>query len=179
MTIQELEQMIALYGKEVYSFCLHLTGNRMMADELYQETFLKATETARKIRTDGNLKSYFLSVALRLWRNQKRKYAWRNRIAPMQGLSEDVRESEVGTQEDLLEDCLKREREQMVRKAVSRLEEKYKIPVLLYYMERMSVAEVASAMGIPQGTVWCRVDGGKQWNNGCIPLLVCERWCNL
>lgn len=71
MTIQELEQVIALYSKEIYSFCLQLTGSRTMADELYQDTFLKAAEIAERIKADGNLKSYFLSVALRLWKNQE------------------------------------------------------------------------------------------------------------
>ena len=80
MTIQELEQIIALHGKEIYSFCNSLTGNRILADELYQDSFLKATEKLDRLQADGNIKSYLLSVALRLWKNQKRKFAWRNRI---------------------------------------------------------------------------------------------------
>lgn len=147
--------------KEIYSFCLHLTGNKVTADELYQDTFLKATETVGRIKADGNLKSYFLSVALRLWRNRKRKSAWRNRIAPTQELFEDSKESGSGMQEDVLEDYLRRERIQAVRKAVSRLKEKYKVPILLYYMEQMSVAEVAAVMGIPQGTVKSRLNTAR------------------
>lgn len=162
MTIQELEQAIALYGKEIYSFCLHLAGNRMLADELYQDTFLRATEKAGKLKTDGNLKSYFLSIALRLWRNQKRKSAWRNRIAPAVSLSQDVQESVAGVQEDALSACLKREQREMVRKAVDSLDEKYKIPVLLFYMVRMSVAETAAVMGVPQGTVKSRLDAARK-----------------
>ena len=41
MTIQELEQFIATYGTDIYSFCVYLTGNRPEAEELYQDTFLK------------------------------------------------------------------------------------------------------------------------------------------
>ena len=72
MTIQELEQCISCYGKDIYSFCLHLTCDRQRADELYQDTFLKATEQYSKIRMDDNPKSYFLSIALRIWKNEKR-----------------------------------------------------------------------------------------------------------
>lgn len=36
MTVFELETCIEEYGAEVYSFCLHLTGVREWADELYQ-----------------------------------------------------------------------------------------------------------------------------------------------
>ena len=44
MTIQELEQFIATYGTDIYSFCVYLTGNRPEAEELYQDTFLKTLE---------------------------------------------------------------------------------------------------------------------------------------
>ena len=162
MTIQELEQVIALYSKEIYSFCLQLTGSRTMADELYQDTFLKAAEIAERIKADGNLKSYFLSVALRLWKNQKRKFAWRNRIAPTQELFEDAKKNISDVQEDVLEDYLRQEQLQTVRKAGSGLKEKYKIPILLYYMEQMSVAEVAAVMGIPQGTVKSRLNTARK-----------------
>lgn len=162
MTIQELEQAIALYGKEIYSFCLHLTRSRILADELYQDTFLKATERKGKLKTDGNLKSYFLSVALRLWKNQRRKSAWRERIAPVKELFEDTQESELGVQEDVLKGYLRQEQRQMVRRAVAGLGERYKIPVLLYYMENMSVAEVAAVMGIPQGTVKSRLNTARK-----------------
>ena len=94
--------------------------------------------------------------------NQKRKFAWRNRIAPTQELFEDAKKNISDVQEDVLEDYLRQEQLQMVRKAVSGLKEKYKIPILLYYMEQMSVAEVAAVMGIPQGTVKSRLNTARK-----------------
>ena len=44
MTDLELEQCIAEYGADIYSFCCCLTGSRQEADDLYQETFLRAVE---------------------------------------------------------------------------------------------------------------------------------------
>ena len=86
MTIQELEQFIATYGTDIYSFCVYLTGNRPEAEELYQDTFLKTLELLDKIQKDGNPKSYLLSVAIRIWKNRNRKINRRNSIAP-QGAS--------------------------------------------------------------------------------------------
>jgi RNA polymerase sigma-70 factor (ECF subfamily) len=91
MTIQELEQCIALYGKDIYSFCRHLANDRDLADDLYQDTFLEALKKISDIRYRDNPKSYLLSIALRIWKNRVRKIAWRNRIAPTgsdDGLSE-------------------------------------------------------------------------------------------
>ena len=44
MTDIELEQFITEYGGDIYSFCYCLTGSRQEADDLYQETFLRAIE---------------------------------------------------------------------------------------------------------------------------------------
>ena len=46
--IGELEQFIATYGTDIYSFCVYLTGNRPEAEELYQDTFLKTLEDVYK-----------------------------------------------------------------------------------------------------------------------------------
>lgn len=162
MTIQELEQVIALHGNEIYSFCRSLTGNKILADELYQDSFCKVMEQLDRLQADGNIKSYLLSVALRLWRNQKRKSAWRNRIAPMEGLWEEtVKDGQEGS-EDVLQEVLRQERCQAVRQAVSLLKDRYKIPVLLYYMEEMSVSQIAKIMGIPPGTVKSRLHKARK-----------------
>lgn len=162
MTIQELEQVIALHGKEIYSFCKSLTGNTYLADELYQDSFLKATEQLGRLQSDGNIKSYLLSVALRLWRNQKRKYAWRKRIAPMEGLVEGTADGSGGKSADVLQDYLETEQSQMVRRAVDDLADKYRIPVLLYYMEELSVSQIARILGLPQGTVKSRLHTARK-----------------
>ena len=54
MTIQELERLIALYGRDIFSFCVHLTGSMQEAEELYQDAFLMAVERMADIREDGN-----------------------------------------------------------------------------------------------------------------------------
>ena len=82
MTIQELEQCILLYGKDIYSFCMHLAKEKESADDLYQDAFLEATKKIASIRYEDNPKSYLLSIVIRLWKNRVRKRAWRSRIAP-------------------------------------------------------------------------------------------------
>lgn len=162
MTIQELERLIALYGKDIFSFCVHLTGSRQEAEELYQDTFLKAVERIGSIREDGNQKSYILSVALNLWKNRRRKFAWRQRIAPRQEPPCGQEYPEEGTAEDALSGLLKEERRFTVREAVRGLPDRYRIPVLLYYMEELPVAEIARAMGIPEGTVKSRLSAARK-----------------
>ena len=66
MTKQELTECIDTYGRDIYSFCRHMTGNVQEAEELYQDTWLKTVELLESIDSTGNVKSYCLTVALRL-----------------------------------------------------------------------------------------------------------------
>ena len=84
MTLIQLEECIDIYGKDIYGFCRQVTGNRQDGDDLYQDTFMKALELKDKIDRQQNPKSYLLSIAVRLWKNRRRKYAWRQRIAGME-----------------------------------------------------------------------------------------------
>lgn len=58
------------------------------ADDLYQDTFLKAMELIPKIDNDQNPKSYLLSIAVHIWKNKKQKFAWRKRIADINPITD-------------------------------------------------------------------------------------------
>lgn len=158
MTNKELEQCIYEYGTEIYSFCRYLTRSPQEADDLYQDTFLKAVELNGKIDAEKNPKSYLLSIALRIWKNRKRKFAWRKRITEEKILAEEKNSRECENIEQSPEEkLLKNEEQTMVRRAVEKLQEKQKIVILLYYMEELSVAQIAEVVNVPVGTVKSRL----------------------
>lgn len=179
MTVFELETCIKEYGAEVYSFCLHLTGVREWADELYQDTFLTATERIQQLHNDAgaNPKSYFLSVAIRLWKNKRRKAAWRKRIAPEQSM--DAKDSAVLAREAELTDSietefLRAEERRYVQRAVDGLPEKYRVVVLLYYMEELPVAQIADLLHLPSGTVKSRLFQARKLLRKKLEVLLDE-----
>ena len=55
-----------LYGKEVFSFCRQIAVSHEEAEDLYQDTFLKAMELSEKIKYEENPKSYLMGIALNL-----------------------------------------------------------------------------------------------------------------
>lgn len=160
MTIQELEQCIRLYGKDIYSFCMHLTKEKTSADDLYQDTFLEATKKLEAIRYEDNPKSYLLSVAIRLWRNRVRKRAWRNRIVP-QNVDTEAEQAKSDCP-DMSESVIADEEKRMLWKAIDRLDDRYRIPLLLYYMEELGIAEIAGLLAIPEGTVKSRLHKARK-----------------
>lgn len=158
MTKSELEKCIYEYGKDIFSFCRYLTCNLQEAEDLYQDTFLKATELSEKISGSSNPKSYLLSIAVRIWKNRKRKYAWRKRIVDYKESPEEIYQESVLSAEPSPEEALVyKEEEKAVRESVYRLPDRLKTVVLLYYMEEMSIAQIAAAVRIPAGTVKSRL----------------------
>lgn len=158
MELAGLEQLVEQYGNVLYAFCNQLTGSRQEGEELYQETFLKAVELHRQIDGAQNPKGFLIAVAARLWRNRRRKYAWRQRIAPLEQLSEQAEQQPVQACCDNPEElALQREQQQLVRQAVSELPDKWKLPVYMYYTAGLSIDEIAGLLRIPAGTVKSRL----------------------
>lgn len=166
MNKEKLEECINAYGKEIYAFCSRITCNRQEAEDLYQDTFLKAVELGEKIDDTQNPKSYLVSIALRIWKNKKRKFAWRKRIAGTEQLTEEaVSEKELmqesrGTSPE--EKILEWELKMHVRQAVEKLDEKYRIPIYLYYTVELSIEHIADIMKLPKGTVKSRLHKARK-----------------
>lgn len=157
MNKMQLEQCIKDYGKEIYAFCCQITPNTQEAEDLYQDTFLKAVEFGNRIDYEQNPKSYLVSIALRIWKNRKRKYAWRNRIAGTEQLVEEMVDGEDtvsgSTTNPVEEEILGKELKKQVQIAVAGLHEKYRVPVYMYYTLQLSIAQISSIMKLPPSTI--------------------------
>ena len=163
MTKQELESCVYTYGKDIYSFCKYLTCSKQEADDLYQDTFLTAIEHREKINSTYNPKSYLLSIALRIWKNKTRKYAWRKRISEMRLFVDETYECASFPDNPSPEMLfLQKEEIHSVHLAVNRLPEKQKLVVLLFYMENLSTTQISEVLGIPQGTVLSRLHQARK-----------------
>lgn len=158
MNNADLSDLVRLHGKAVYGFCYKLAGNKVDTDDLYQETFLKAMELCHKIDKNNNPKGFLISISIGLWRNNRRKYARRQRIAPIEELNEEISNGYIVkdtlTPEDMV---ISNELSAMIQAAANSLNDKLKIPLYMYYTAEMSNEDIASALKIPQGTVKSRL----------------------
>ena len=123
MSEKEIEQYIIAYGDDIYRFCLHLTGNEFLAEELYQDTFVQMVRSFHKMDAGGNIKSYLMGIALNIWKNQRRKMGRRDRIAPETDI-DNCNEISTDRKDDPLEICMKKEKNRMLYQAVQNLPEK-------------------------------------------------------
>ncbi len=152
----EFTELINQHGKDIYGFCCRLTGNQHEAEDLYQDAFLKAFELMKQLDASYNPKSFILSIVIRLWKNKKRKYAWRQRIVTTVELNDGI-DTEVDSSNSVVNQILLDEESIMVRNAVKKMDEKYKLIIYLYYTAELSIEEISKTLSIPLGTVKSRL----------------------
>ena len=161
MNREAAELYVNEYGKSLYSFCRYCTRSKEEADELYQQTFLVAFEKD-ELEADANPVSYLITIAVNLWKNRLRKSAWRKRIADVRATGEEELSQIADVRPSVEEEVEKGEERKRVRECVKNLPEKQRIVIVLFYMEDMSIREIATALGIPEGTVKSRMDQAKK-----------------
>jgi RNA polymerase sigma-70 factor (ECF subfamily) len=161
ITIEELNHLIIEYGKNLYSFCCNLTGSRIEADDLYQDTILKAVELSHRLDSSGNPKSYLMGISVKIWQNHKRKYAVRQNIIPMVEYDENLIQDAEDIDGQPEVEVIRKETIQAVRIAIKKLPEKMQIVIYMYYTAEMSLEEISKALHIPKGTVKSRLYKGR------------------
>jgi RNA polymerase sigma-70 factor (ECF subfamily) len=162
----EFEQFVRDNGKDILRFCRMTCGDKDAGDELYQDTMLRLFEKRQQLDIQGNVKSYALSVSILLWRNLKRKYSNRNRLAAVESMEslEDnrgisIEDASVPSPEERI---IQADENKLVERMVAGLPEKYRMVVHLHYSADMSVKEIAGVLRIPEGTVKSRMNKAKQ-----------------
>ena len=161
----KFEDMVYIHGPDILKFCRLSASSRCEGDELYQDTLLTLWRKKDKLRDDSSFKSYAISTAIRIWKNKKRKYAWRSRIAPQTSYENMIADADTvddGGSLDPLEKIVKDEQATLVRKYISELPETYQHIIRLYYGSQMSVAEIAECIHVSVNTVKTRLSRARK-----------------
>lgn len=150
----DLNRLVELHGKKLYNFCLRLCKSTYDAEDLYQDTFLKAMEKLSAIDEDNNPSAYLCTIAVSLWKSKLRKESRRQEIAPTVPIEEQI--TAVNSDEPG-ENVLKKELSEEIKTAVAELDDNLRPCVLLHYIGEMPLGEIARTLNIPEGTVKSRL----------------------
>lgn len=161
MESNSMERYIQEYGKAVYSYCMYITKNKYDADDLYQQTFLIAFQK-NEIDAENNPKSYLITIAANVWRNVIRKKTWRKEKADIIPTIDEELNNTPDDGKSPEDEVIQNEEELLIRKLVLSLPDKFREVILMYYMEDMSINEIAAALKIPAGTVKSRMNKAKK-----------------
>ena len=160
MDAREIEKCIDAFGTDIYRFCLKLCADQADAEDLYQQTFLKALRTEWTLDWEKNPKALFFSLAHNLWKSDRRKQARRNIIAPC-GKFDDEAEAILYSEENIEEGYLQKELIAEVRQIIQTLPEKFQVPLILFYLSDCPIEQIAAIIKKPPGTVKSRLFKGR------------------
>jgi RNA polymerase sigma-70 factor, ECF subfamily len=136
----------------VYRFLFWLHPVRSTAEDLTQETFIRAWHGLGSRRGTGQ-RAWLLAIARRVWLDHRRK-----RCLPTVSLGEAV---EIPRDERPLEDRIADDDQRArLQAAVLELPEPYRSAIVLTKIEGLETWEAARALSVPQGTVKWRVSRG-------------------
>ena len=151
---EALAQLDALFG-----FALRLTRRRDDAEDLVSDTMLRALERWEQYRLGSNIRAWLFTILYHLFVSRRRRQALREVTAPDDDgrlVPEPVGEADPeGRFYDALLD------DEVVR-AVEALPDEYRVAVVLSDLHGLRYAEVASALGVPEGTVKSRLFRGRR-----------------
>lgn len=127
----------------LFSVSFTVLNDRELCADAVQNAVLKAWKRIGTLRDPAKFKSWLVRIVLNECMNLKKK------------------PSPLPLTEDIPAETRDRDASIDVRRAVTKLDEKYRIPVALYYFEEMPVGDIAAAMGIPKGTVLSRLSRAR------------------
>jgi RNA polymerase sigma-70 factor (ECF subfamily) len=142
--------LIERYQGPVRAFLFRLTGGHAdLADDLAQETFIKMLRNAARFDPQYAMMTWLMTIARRLWLNHLRRHG--NRMTSTEYHQMEGRPDDPAAQVEL-EDSQRHARE-LLDSAMSELTDAQRAVVLMYHQQELSIAEVARAMDMPEGTV--------------------------
>lgn len=153
MSEADYEQAVNSFYEGLYRFAHSLAGNADDASELTQEAFARLAVKGGQLRDHSKVKSWLFTTLYRQYLN------WKRRESRHPHLEIASVEAEIPPVTPEMVDKLENE---AVSESLLEIEERYRVPLALYYFENHSYAEIAVLLDIPIGTLMSRLSRGKE-----------------
>jgi len=144
--------LVSEHYRSMYRFALSLTRSESEAGDLVQETFYVWATKGSQLRDTSKAKTWLFTTLHREFLKTRRKQV----RFPEQELDQVIEELPVVDPLLLAEMDAK-----IVMDALQQVDERYRAPISLFYLEEHSYKETAEILDIPVGTVQSRISRGK------------------
>jgi RNA polymerase sigma-70 factor (ECF subfamily) len=147
----------------LYATALRLTRNRPDAEDLVQDTVVKALRFADRFTPGTNLKAWLYTILHNTWRNRRRDASRETVEVDSTRVEEAAAQLDgplaAATPEQIL---LRSTLDADLQAALDALPEAFREAVWLRDVEEFTYAEIAEMLGIPAGTVMSRISRGRR-----------------
>ncbi|MCW2277455.1 sigma-70 family RNA polymerase sigma factor [Heliophilum fasciatum] len=159
------EQLVVRYQHQVYALSYSLAGNYADAQDLAQETFVKAYGALGSFRLEADFGTWLHRIAVNTWINMQRKMKRTSALSldePLTLGSGEVQRELAATAENPEEILESKEFQSTVRHALMQLSEEHRAVLVLREVQGYSYEEVAQILDCTLGTVKSRINRARQ-----------------
>jgi RNA polymerase sigma-70 factor (ECF subfamily) len=153
---QQFEAFMQKYQNMVFSTAMRLLVNQTEAEDIAQETFLRAYEHFDELRDSPTAGGWLKTVARNLSLNHLSRYRARwtffSDFFHSTG-EDDPQEMEFPAAENIAQELDQTDRHQLVEQALQKLPPAQRVPLVLYHLEGMKYEEIAARLKISLGKV--------------------------
>jgi RNA polymerase sigma factor (sigma-70 family) len=152
-------QIVARYQSLICSLTYSSTGNLGQSEDIAQETFITAWKHLGQLRERDKLRAWLCGIA----RNLINNFLRREVREPLHKAGEMDEISETHSPEPLpVEHAISREEQEILWRALERIPETYREPLVLFYREHQSIEAVAERLELTEDTVHQRLSRGRK-----------------
>lgn len=149
----DYEWLVEMYYASLYRFALSLSRHEQNASDLVQETFCRLAAKGRQLRDPSKAKTWLFTTLYREFLRNRRD---ESRFESFEGISgrDEPSAPDTGVQNKI--------DGAQAKDALMQLDELYRAPLALFYLEEHSYIQIAEILGIPVGTVMSRISRGRE-----------------
>ncbi len=148
---QRFDRLVGVFHQDMYRYAAWLCRDKAIAEDVVQESMLRAWKSLDALRDDAAAKQWLLTIV----RRENARYFERRRLETV-----DIDELSA-SQAALLAESPDEELNDL-RQAIYELDDDYREPLVLQVLMGYSTKEIAATMGLKQGAVLTRLHRARQ-----------------
>jgi RNA polymerase sigma-70 factor (ECF subfamily) len=149
----DFEKLVEEYYMPLYRFAFSLSRQESDAADLTQQTFLLWASKGHQLRDPSKVKTWLFTSLYREFLSRRR---YQDRFVESAETEDAIHAQTVPAS------VIEQLDEEIVQRALFDLEEIFRAPLTLFYLQQLSYKEIASTLAIPIGTVMSRISRGKE-----------------
>ncbi len=164
LQLLDLEQLYEQTVKMIFNLGLRLFKEEEEAKDFTQDVYMKAFSKMSQFKGHSKFSTWLYSLALNLGLNTLRRKKKIDRLDTninMEQLIVSPEQDHLGRLSDQEESCA-------IREKLQNLPELYRLPIVLYYYEKMSYQKIAKYLKMKEGTVKSNIHRGKNMLRGLL-----------
>jgi RNA polymerase sigma-70 factor (ECF subfamily) len=168
---EALADLVERYERPLYNFLFHLVGDRALAEDLFQEVFLRVHVHRGRFRRDARFRTWLYTIGLNLARDVMRKRVRRPSLASLESALEGEPSLVATLSADEPGPCAnaeRAERAEELKQAVAALPANLKSVLVMGYYGGVPYRDIARALKLPLGTVKSRMHQAVMRLGSCM-----------